>query len=79
MIGEIALLDGGERGFENGINAAQYQAVTKVSQATATRHLGDLLAKGCITRLPGSGRSTRYQIQYGVSLQGDQTLSSKLD
>ena len=73
------LLDGGERGFENGINAAQYQAVTKVSKATATRHLGDLLAKGCITRLPGSGRSTRYQIQYGVSLQGDQTLSSKLD
>lgn len=73
------LLDGGERGFENGINAAQYQAVAKVSKATATRHLGDLLAKGCITRLPGSGRSTRYQIQYGVSLQSDQTLSSKLD
>ena len=73
------LLDGGERGFENGINAAQYQAVAKVSKATATRHLGDLLAKGCITRLPGSGRSTRYKIQYGASLQGDQTLSSKLD
>ena len=65
------LLDGGERGFENGINAAQYQAVTKVSKATATRHLGDLLAKGCITRLPGSGRSTRYKIQYTVSAQGN--------
>ena len=67
------LLDGGERGFESGISAAQYQAVAKVSKATATRHLGDLLAKGYIARLPGSGRSTRYQIQYGVSLQGDQT------
>ncbi|MCT2414413.1 Fic family protein [Pseudomonas aeruginosa] len=56
------LLDGGERGFENGISAAQYQAVAKVSKATATRHLADLLEKGCIERLPGGGRSTRYQI-----------------
>ncbi|MHC2146895.1 Fic family protein [Pseudomonas sp. 210_17 TE3656] len=58
------LLDGGERGFENGISAAQYQAVAKVSKATATRHLGDLLEKGCITRLPGGGRSTRYQVNH---------------
>ncbi|NQD96290.1 Fic family protein [Pseudomonas sp. CrR25] len=56
------LLDGGERGFEDGISAAQYQAVAKVSKATATRHLSDLLEKGCIERLPGGGRSTRYQI-----------------
>jgi Fic family protein len=56
------LLDGGERGFEAGINAAQYQAVAKVSKATATRHLSDLLGKGCLIRLPGGGRSTRYQI-----------------
>ena len=56
------LLDGGERGFEEGISAAQYQTVAKVSKATATRHLGDLLEKGCIVRLPGGGRSTRYQI-----------------
>ena len=58
------LLDGGERGFEQGINATQYQAVTKVSNATATRHLSDLLAKHCIVRLPGGGRSTRYQINW---------------
>jgi Fic family protein len=56
------LLDGGGRGFEDGISAAQYQAVAKVSKATATRHLSDLMAKGCITRLPGGGRSTRYQV-----------------
>ena len=56
------LLDGGERGFEDGISAAQYQAVAKVSKATATRHLSDLLERGCIVRLPGGGRSTRYQI-----------------
>lgn len=58
------LLDGGERGFEDGISAAQYQAVAKVSKATATRHLADLLEKGCLTRLPGGGRSTRYRIAW---------------
>ena len=58
------LLDGGERGFEGGISAAQYQAVAKVSKATATRHLAELLDKDCLQRLPGGGRSTRYQIKY---------------
>lgn len=56
------LLDGGPKGFENGINAAQYQAVAKVSKATATRHLTELLEKDCLVRLEGGGRSTRYQI-----------------
>lgn len=58
------LLDGGERGFEDGISAAQYQAVAKVSKATATRHLTDLLAKGCLIRLPSGGRSTRYKVRF---------------
>jgi len=58
------LLDGGERGFEQGISAAKYQAVAKVSKATATRHLADLVAKGYLERLPGSGRSTRYQVKH---------------
>ena len=50
-------------GFEQGITAAKYQAVAKVSKATATRHLADLLEKGYLERLPGGGRSTRYQIK----------------
>jgi len=58
------LLDGGERGFEQGVSAGQYQAVAKVSKATATRHLAELLEKGCLQRLPGGGRSTRYKINY---------------
>lgn len=58
------LLDGGGRGFEQGISAAQYQAVAKVSKATATRHLAELLEKGCLQRLPGGGRSTRYAINH---------------
>ncbi|WP_434766853.1 Fic family protein [Pseudomonas triticicola] len=58
------LLDGGGRGFEQGLSAGQYQAVAKVSKATATRHLAELLDKGCLQRLPGGGRSTRYKINY---------------
>ncbi|MFH4156773.1 Fic family protein [Acinetobacter bereziniae] len=56
------LLDGGENGFEHGISASQYQKVAKVSKATATRHLSDLLEKECIIKLEGGGRNTRYQI-----------------
>jgi Fic family protein len=59
------LLDGGERGFEHGISAAQYPAVAKASKATATRHLAALLEKNCPVRLPSGGRSTRYQINGG--------------
>lgn len=61
------LLDGrqAERGgFADGISAAQYQAVAKVSKATATRHLADLVAKGCLLKLPGGGRNTRYRIPW---------------
>ncbi|MBK0052791.1 DUF4172 domain-containing protein [Stenotrophomonas sp. S39] len=61
------MLDGGERGFEHGISAAQYQSAAKVSKATATRHLADLLRKGCMHRLPGGGRSTRYVVDIPAS------------
>ncbi|MFV5367378.1 Fic family protein [Acinetobacter junii] len=57
------LLDGGENGFKHGISASQYQKVAKVSRATATRHLTDLLEKGCIVKLEGGGRNTRYQVK----------------
>jgi Fic family protein len=58
------LLDGGERGFEQGISASKYQGVAKVSKATATRHLADLVQKGYLERLPGGGRSTRYHVKH---------------
>ncbi|RUO32432.1 Fic family protein [Aliidiomarina soli] len=53
------LLDGD---FEHGVNATQYQRVAKVSKATATRHLTDLVEQGVIEKLPGGGRSTRYRV-----------------
>lgn len=60
------LLEGGEGNFELGISASQYQSVAKVSKATATRHLADLLEKSCIEKLSGRGRSTRYRINKAV-------------
>lgn len=57
------VLEEGPKGFEGGINASKYGAITKVSKATATRDLQDLLAIGAI--IPhgeGGGRSTRYQL-----------------
>lgn len=56
------LLDGGEHGFEQGINTRQYQAVAKVSKATTDSHLIDLVERGYLRRLPDGGRSTRYEI-----------------
>ncbi|RXR06450.1 DUF4172 domain-containing protein [Pseudoxanthomonas composti] len=46
--------------------APQLRACQKVSKATATRHLSDLVEKGCLRRLPGGGRSTRYAINTPV-------------
>lgn len=56
------LLDSQGEEFTQGINASKYQALAKVSKATATRELADLLQKNCIARLPGGGRSTRYAV-----------------
>lgn len=56
------LLDTAGEEFEQGINARKYQSLAKVSKATATRDLADLLAKKCLCQLPGGGRSTRYSV-----------------
>lgn len=62
--GSLAELERG--GFVNGISASQYQKVAKVSKATATRHLADLLEKGCLVKLDGGGRNTRYALPMQV-------------
>jgi len=51
------LLDGE---FELGISSSQYQKVAKVSRATATRHLAQLVQQGCLIKNDAGGRSTRY-------------------
>lgn len=59
------LLDTVGEEFLDGINASKYKALAKVSKPTATRDLVDLVEKGCLERLPGGGRSTRYAVAAG--------------
>ncbi|WP_268877346.1 hypothetical protein [Vreelandella rituensis] len=47
------------------MNTRKYQSLAKVSKATATRDLTDLLEKDCLHKLPGGGRSTRYAVSLG--------------
>jgi Fic family protein len=56
------MLEEGEENFKGGMNAKKYQSISKVSKATATRHLQDLIEKGIITN-EKAGRSTQYQIK----------------
>jgi len=58
------LLDGGERCFELGISAAQYQSETQLSKATATRHLTEMVKKKCLKRTAAGGRSSRYKVNH---------------
>lgn len=43
------------------MNARKYVALTKVSKATATRDLQDLVEKAVFAPI-GGGRSTRYEL-----------------
>jgi Fic family protein len=61
---DVGAAQEGAEGFEHGINAKKYASLTKTSKPTATRDLTDLLKKGCLIKLPGGGRSTRYAINY---------------
>ncbi len=56
------MLQDGEEKFEGGMNAQKYQSISKVSKATATRHLQDLVEKGILNSQKG-GRSTQYQVR----------------
>ena len=58
------MLEEGPEGFEGGMNAKKYMAITHTSKATATRDLQDLVEKGAL--IPsGGGRSTRYELKLG--------------
>lgn len=51
----------GPSGFEGGLNARKYQAISKTSKATATRDLQDLVDNHILLRR-GGGRSTSYDL-----------------
>lgn len=49
----------GPDGFEGGLNAEKYIAITKTTRATATRDLSDLVQRGALVKT-GELRHTRY-------------------
>lgn len=55
------MLEEGPQGFEGGMSAKKYIAITGASKATATRDLQDLADKGVFVPF-GGGRSTRYKV-----------------
>lgn len=64
------LLDTWGEQFIDGINASKYMSIARVSKATATRELADLVKKQCLIKQPGGGRSTRYAIAGGPLWSG---------
>lgn len=56
------MLNGWGEEFTEGINASKYGSLGRVSKATSTRELADLVRKDCLHKLPGGGRSTRYAL-----------------
>ena len=55
------IFEQGHEGFIGGMNAEKYMRIAKVSKATATRHLHQLVEIG-IFQIEGKGRATRYRI-----------------
>ncbi len=55
------MLKEGPNGFEGGMSAKKYSAITKTSKATATRDLQDLTDKNVFIPF-GAGRSTKYNL-----------------
>lgn len=58
----MRMLEAGIEGFEGGMTASKYMAITKTSKATATRDLQELETLGALAAM-GGGRSTRYDLK----------------
>ncbi len=56
------MLEAGPAGFQGGMDARKYSAITGASKATATRDLQYLQQIGALV-VSGGGRSTRYELQ----------------
>lgn len=58
----IRMFDAGPEGFLGGLSAKNYISITGTTTPTATRDLGDLVAKGALKRT-GERKATRYWLQ----------------
>jgi Fic family protein len=57
----LRMLREGPEGFRGGLSASNYMTITGATSATATRDLGNLVAKDALTR-KGERRHTRYHL-----------------
>lgn len=57
----LRLFAEGPNGFQGGLSAEKYIAITKAARATATRDLTDLVEKGALIKT-GERRHTRYRL-----------------
>jgi Fic family protein len=55
------MFEEGPEGFVGGMNARKYEAICRVSKATATRDLQYLTDKGALV-VSGAGKNTSYQV-----------------
>ncbi len=62
----LRILREGPEGFEGGLSAGNYAAITGASPASATRDLADMVEKGALLRR-GEGRYTRYFANLRIS------------
>jgi len=60
----LRILKEGPDGFEGGITAKKYMAISKTSKATATRDLQDMVSKKMIRANDTKGRSTAYMLVF---------------
>ena len=56
------ILEAGPGNFIGGLTTRKYVSIAKVSRATAFREMLDLLSKKILRKLPGKGRSAKYDL-----------------
>jgi Fic family protein len=61
----LRVLREGPEGFTGGLGASNYIAITGATTATATRDLGDMVAKGALVRV-GERRHARYHVNIAL-------------
>lgn len=78
----LRVMEAGPGGFEGGLNASKYGSINRVSKATATRDLQDLLTKGVLVLSnAGGGRNTSYALNlYGhnANKNTEESLADKI-
>ena len=63
----LRMFEDGEEGVKAGLSAAKWMRMAKVSKATATRELAELVAQGAIVPDALGGPSTRYRLKVSLN------------